>query len=87
MKLLDQVRDVMCRKHYSIRTEHAYLNWIKQSILFHKKCHPKDMGEKNWIDLCDFDHLKGAKRPERLPAVMGEERICPFLEVMPGIYG
>jgi len=46
MKLLDQVRDVMRRKHYSIRTEHAYLNWIKQYILFHKKCHPKDMGEK-----------------------------------------
>jgi len=42
MKLLDQVRDVMRRKHYSIRTEHAYLNWIKQYILFHKKCHPKD---------------------------------------------
>jgi len=46
MKLLDQVYDVMRKKHYSIRTEHAYLNWIKQSILFHKKCHPKDMGEK-----------------------------------------
>ncbi|MBW1674979.1 MAG: phage integrase N-terminal SAM-like domain-containing protein [Deltaproteobacteria bacterium] len=44
MKLLDHVRDVMRRKHYSIRTEHAYLNWIKQYILFHKKCHPKDMG-------------------------------------------
>ena len=46
MTLLDQVRDVMRRKCYSIRTEHAYLNWIKQSILFHKKCHQKDMGEK-----------------------------------------
>ena len=46
MTLLDQVRDVMRRKCYSIRTEHAYLNWIKQSILFHKKCHLKDMGEK-----------------------------------------
>jgi hypothetical protein len=46
MKLLDQVRDVMLKRHYSIRTEHAYLNWIEQYILFHKKCHPKDMGEK-----------------------------------------
>jgi len=43
MKLLDQVRDVMLKRHYSIRTEHAYLKWIKQYILFHKKCHPKDM--------------------------------------------
>jgi len=43
MGLLDQVRDVMRRKHYSIRTDQAYLKWIKQYILFHKKCHPKDM--------------------------------------------
>ena len=28
MKLLDQVRDVMRRKHYSIRTEQEYINWI-----------------------------------------------------------
>jgi len=43
---MDQVRDVMRRKCYAIRIEHAYVNWIKQFILFHKKCHPKDMGEK-----------------------------------------
>jgi len=36
MKLLDQVRDVMRRNHYSIRTEQAYCSWIKQYILFHK---------------------------------------------------
>jgi len=46
MKLLDQVRDVMRRRHYSIRTEQAYSNWIKQYILFHEKRHPKDMGER-----------------------------------------
>ena len=42
-KILDDMRDVMLKRHYSIRTEHAYLNWIKQYILFHKKYHPKDM--------------------------------------------
>jgi integron integrase len=31
-------------KHYSIRTEHAYLNWARRFILFHDKRHPKDMG-------------------------------------------
>ena len=46
MKLLDQVRNVIRKKHYSIRTEHAYVTWITQYILFHKKRHPKDMGEK-----------------------------------------
>jgi len=46
MKLLDQVRDVIRKKHYSIRTEQAYVNWMRQYILFHKKRHPKGMGEK-----------------------------------------
>ena len=44
--LLDQVRAVLRTKHYSIRTEQAYTNWIKSFILFHHKRHPKDMGEK-----------------------------------------
>jgi integron integrase len=43
-KLLDQVRDAIRLKHYSIRTEESYVDWIKRYILFHKKRHPKDMG-------------------------------------------
>ena len=43
-KLLDQVRDKLRVKHYSIRTEQAYTGWIKRYIFFHGKRHPKDMG-------------------------------------------
>ena len=43
-RLLNQVRDKIRVKHYSIRTEQAYTDWIKRFILFHKKQHPKDMG-------------------------------------------
>ena len=43
-KLLDQVRDTVRRKHYSIRTEATYCDWIRRYILFHGKKHPKDMG-------------------------------------------
>lgn len=43
-KLLDQVRDLIRVKRYSIRTERTYLDWIKRYILFHDKRHPKDMG-------------------------------------------
>ena len=39
-KLLDQVRRV---KHYSIRTETLYVQWIKRFILFHNKRHPQEM--------------------------------------------
>jgi len=45
-KLLDQVRSAIRLKHYSYRTEQAYVLWITQYILFHNKRHPKDMGEK-----------------------------------------
>ena len=36
-KLLDQVRDKLRVKHYSIRTEQTYLDWIKRYIFFHDK--------------------------------------------------
>ena len=42
--LLGRVRDVIRRKHYSIRTEGSYLQWIKRFILFHEKRHPQEMG-------------------------------------------
>jgi integron integrase len=44
-KLLDQVRNAIRVRHFSIRTEQAYLRWIKQFILFHHKRHPSDMGQ------------------------------------------
>jgi integrase len=44
-KLLDQVREVLRMKHYSMRTEQAYLDWIKRYIFFHHKRHPAEMGE------------------------------------------
>jgi Phage integrase, N-terminal SAM-like domain len=43
-KLLDQVRLAIRTRHYSIRTEEAYVQWIKRFILFHHKRHPKEMG-------------------------------------------
>ncbi len=43
-KLLDQVRGKIRLKHYSIRTEQAYVDWIKRFILFHGKQHPSSLG-------------------------------------------
>ncbi len=43
-KLLDQVQSILRVKHYSIRTERVYLDWIKRYILFHDKTHPARMG-------------------------------------------
>lgn len=42
-RLLDQVRDRIRVKHYSLRTEQAYIQWTKRFIFFYGKRHPKDM--------------------------------------------
>ena len=43
-KLLDQVRRAMRVAHYAIRTEEAYVDWIRRFILYHNKRHPSEMG-------------------------------------------
>lgn len=53
-KLLDQVRDKLRVKHYSIRTEHTYADWIKRYILFHGKRHPKDLRARDWYAPVEF---------------------------------
>ncbi|HXF08260.1 MAG TPA: integron integrase [Candidatus Acidoferrales bacterium] len=43
-KLLDRMRDALRVRHYSYRTEQAYLDWARRYILFHGKRHPAEMG-------------------------------------------
>ena len=43
-KLLGVVRDWIRVKHYSIRTEAQYVQWIRRFVLFHGKKPPRDMG-------------------------------------------
>lgn len=44
-RLLEQVRAAIRTRHYSLRTEEAYVGWITRFILFHGKRHPNEMGE------------------------------------------
>ena len=43
-RLLDRVRAVVRARHYSRRTEEAYVGWIRRFIFFHGKRHPAEMG-------------------------------------------
>jgi integrase len=43
-RLLDRVRAALRTRHYSRRTEHAYVAWIRRFIFFHGKRHPVEMG-------------------------------------------
>lgn len=43
-KLLEQTRDLLRLKHYSLRTERSYCDWVKRFIRFHGLRHPREMG-------------------------------------------
>lgn len=43
-KFLEEIRQHMRMRGYSLKTEKAYLYWIKYFIRFHKLRHPRDMG-------------------------------------------
>src|SRR3954463_5263301 len=44
-RLLDEVRAVCRMRHLSLRTEQAYIAWIRRYIFFHNKRHPREMSE------------------------------------------
>ena len=73
-KLLDQVRDVIRRKHFSIRTEQAYVDWIRRFILFHNKRHPTDMAEQ---ELTEF--LTHLARDARVSASTQNQALSALL--------
>jgi integron integrase len=120
-RLLDSLRDRIRLKHYSIRTEHAYVNWVRRFILFHGKRHPKELGaadveaflshlavagrvaastqnqaksallflykEVLGLELPWLKNVENAKRPQRLPVVLGREEVASVLGRMNGLNG
>ena len=115
-KLLDQLHETLRRRHYSPRTEEAYVYWTVQYIRFHGMRHPRELGH---VDLMAFlthlatarnlaastqnqalnavvflyKHVLGvdivgehgferARRPRRLPTVLGRDEVKALLEQM-----
>src|SRR5215831_20499617 len=74
LKLLDQVSEVMRFKHYSIRTETTYREWIKRFILFHGKRHPREMGafeiERFLSDLAVRLHVAASTQNQAFNALL-----------------
>jgi hypothetical protein len=58
-RLLDQIRQLMRLRHYSLRTEEAYIGWIRRYILFHGKRHPRDLGESDIASFLSSLAVKG----------------------------
>jgi hypothetical protein len=45
-RLLEQVREAVRTRHYSLRTEEAYIRWAREYILFFGKRHPAGLGAR-----------------------------------------
>jgi integron integrase len=73
-KLLEQVREVIILKHYSIRTEEAYVQWIKRFIFFHQKRHPREMGaveiQAFLTDLAVRQHVAASTQNQAMNALV-----------------
>jgi integron integrase len=119
-KLLEQVRNKIRVRHYSIRTERTYLDWIKRFILFHNKKHPETMGapeieaflthlavnrnvaastqnqalhailflykEVLCIELPMLQHIRRAKKPQRIPVVFSKDEVKRIMANLDGVY-
>lgn len=62
-KLLDQVRQAIRTRHYSVKTEEAYVGWIKRFILYYTTRHPAVMAE---VEIAQF--LSSLARDGRVSA-------------------
>ena len=72
-KLLDQVRDAIRTRHYSYRTEEAYVGWIRRFILFHGKRHPAEMGKpeiEQFLTALAVDRQVSASTQNQAPAAV-----------------
>jgi len=73
-KLLDALRAQLRVMHYAIRTEEAYVDWVRRFILFHGKRHPKDMGPnevaKFLSDLAVTRHVSASTQNQAKAAIL-----------------
>ena len=117
-KLLEQLALAIRARHYSRRTEEAYLGWVRRFILFHGKRHPSEMGRGEINAFLSHLAVDGkvaastqnqalaailflyrevlekepgyledvvrAKKPPRLPTVLGREEVKAVLGGMTG---
>ena len=77
-KLLDQLREVMRVKHYSLRTEEAYGQWVRRYLKFHRDAagtwrHPRDLGPADVVaflnHLANDEHVAAGTQNQALNAI------------------
>ena len=74
LKLLDQVRQAIRTRHYSYRTEEAYVGWIRRFLMFHDQRDPRDMGEEEIARFLSYlasaGHVSASTQNQALNAIL-----------------
>ena len=74
MMLSEKMREVLRLKHYSLRTEEAYLGWVRRYLRFHHGKHPREMSEAEVRDflthLATVEHVAAATQNQALNALV-----------------
>jgi integron integrase len=73
-RLYDRIIEVLRVRHYSQRTEEAYLHWIRRFILFHDRRHPRQLGEDDvnrfLTHLAVKEHVAASTQNQALSAIL-----------------
>jgi integron integrase len=73
-RLLDQLRERIRYHHYSLRTEQAYVFWVRRFVRFHRLRHPREMGgrevEAFLTDLAIRQHVAPSTHRQALSAIL-----------------
>ena len=71
---MDLVRNALRVRHYSLRTEQSYTQWIKRYILYHNKRHPGEMGKSEISDFLSYlavkKHVSASTQNQALSALL-----------------
>lgn len=87
-KLLDQVRQRCRVRHLALKTEHAFVGWIRRYILFHQKRHPLEMGAPQVSTFLTHREVNGYSqekdRHHLLIGGVGRGTLIAPIETVPG---
>jgi len=73
-RLLDQMREHIRLRHYSLRTERSYLDWVRRYIRFHGLKHPRDLGAEHVTaflsSLANLRNVSASTQNQALAAIL-----------------
>ena len=73
-RLMEQVRGELRARHYSRRTEDAYVHWIRRFIVFHGRRHPRELAAAEIAAFITWLAGQGAITHVVRTGVEGEEK-------------